>query len=124
VRRDGKFRRAATLARAASLFLCALLAACSSIGNPVGRVELTTAGQAVQMRSNAVDVKGCTFLGEVAGTDDVNMFDDVREENAIKRLKNAAGEKGADTVLIVSTSNKGTRLHGEAYRCAAAPAGR
>jgi len=72
------------------------------------------------MRSNALDVKGCTFLGEVSGADDINMFDDVREENAIKRLKNAAAEKGGDTVLIVSTSNKGSRQHGEAYRCGGA----
>lgn len=105
--------------RRSIFFLAALLlcAGCSTIGNPVGSVALTDAGARVQMRSNAIDVKGCAYLGEVAGADDVNVFDDVREENAIKRLKNAAGEKGADTVLVVSTSNKGSRQHGEAYRC-------
>lgn len=95
----------------------AFSAGCSVIGNPVGVVHLTESGSKVQMRSNAIDVKGCEFLGEVSGVDDVNMFDDVREENAINSLKNAAAAKGGNVVLIISTSSKGSRQHGEAYRC-------
>lgn len=111
----GDPRRGFAVLAALTAFLA--IPACATIGNPVGTSKLTEAGARVVMRSNAADVRECEFLGEVSGVDDVNMFDDVREENAITRLKNAAGEKGADTVLIVSTSNKGSRQHGEAYRC-------
>jgi hypothetical protein len=103
------------------LFVCCLILAvgtgCAVIGNPFGSVELTPAGSAVRMRSNAADVAQCKFLGEVKGVDDVNIATDVREENAIKSLKNATAAMGGNVVLIISTSNLGSRQHGEAYHC-------
>jgi hypothetical protein len=93
------------------------VAGCSVIGNPFGHTELTPSGARVRMRSNATDVSKCEFLGEVQGTDDIQIASDLREANAIRALKNAAAEKGGDTVLVISTSNQGSRQHGEAYRC-------
>lgn len=90
---------------------------CSVVGNPFGHVDLTPEGAKVKMRSSAADVAKCKSLGDVEGADDVQIASDIREDNAIKALKNATAAKGGDTVLVISTSNKGSRQHGEAYRC-------
>jgi uncharacterized protein YbjQ (UPF0145 family) len=90
-----------------------LVASCSTATTPDGAK--------VRVTSNAESLVGCKVIGEVQGEDNINPFDDVREENAIRRMKNAAAAMGANTVLVVTASSKGSRQHGEAYRCPAQP---
>lgn len=105
------------LRRLCSALFLFCISGCAVIGNPFGHTALTPAGAHVRLRSNAADVSNCTFLGEVTGADDIQIASDLREENALRALKNATAEKGGDTVLVISTSNQGSRQHGEAYRC-------
>lgn len=91
------------------VLLALLISACSS--------ALTPAGAKVRVTSNSESLAPCKLIGPVVGEDNINPFDDVREENAITRMKNAAAAMGANTVLVVTTASKGTRQHGEAYSC-------
>lgn len=84
--------------------------------------KLTPAGQSVRVTSNPDAVKGCQLLGPVVGKDRMNggtMGQGAAEENAHRRLQNAAAEMGADTVLLVTvdTGTSGSIQRGEAYRC-------
>ena len=105
--------------RGAVLFLLVVLAACVT-------THLTPEGEAVRVTSNPETVKGCTSLGEIAADDKMNggmIGQMAAEENANRRLRNDAAKLGANTVLLASstTGMSGSRVRGEAYRCAPQP---
>ena len=84
--------------------------------------RLTPTGRNVRVTSNPEAVHGCTFLGAVKGADHMNggiVGQGAAEENANRRLRNAAALMGADTVLLVTatTGMGGSTVRGEAYRC-------
>jgi hypothetical protein len=84
--------------------------------------RLTPTGEKVRVTSNPETVRGCTFLGAVKGADHMNggiAGQGAAEENANRRLRNAAASMGADTVLIVTatTGMGGSTVRGEGYRC-------
>ena len=83
---------------------------------------LTPGGQLVRVTSNSDVVRPCRFIGEVKGADHMNgglAGQGAAEENATRRLKNAAATMGANTVyLVTSTTNtSGSIVRGEAYAC-------
>src|SRR3954447_21482477 len=83
--------------------------------------SLTPEGAKVRVTSNPEAVKGCTSVGEVTGNDHMNggIASGTAEEQAHRRLMNAAAEKGANVVLVTSSStgHNGSSQRGEAYRC-------
>ncbi|MEA2328189.1 MAG: hypothetical protein QOE68_3148 [Thermoanaerobaculia bacterium] len=83
--------------------------------------SLTPEGAKVRVTSNPEAVKGCTSLGEVTGNDHMNggVASGMAEEQAHRRLMNAAAEKGGNVVLVTSSStgHNGSSQRGEAYRC-------
>lgn len=108
--------------RSSTLAALMLLSACVM-------TTLSPAGERVRLTSNPDVVAECDFLGEVTGSDGFNggiAGQRAAEENAIRRLKNAAGALGADVVFLVSseTGMSGSTQRGEAYRCRPRASGR
>ena len=86
--------------------------------------KLTPEAQAIRLTSNQDAIKGCDPLGQVTGTDNLNSSGK-SEENAHRRMQNAAAKLGANVVLIESAMSRGANgatVRGEAYKCPAAPA--
>lgn len=105
-----------------TLVALSLLSACVT-------TRLSPAGELVRITSNPDVVTDCEFLGSVTGSDGFNggiAGQRAAEENAIRRLKNEAGELGADVVFLVSseTGMSGSMQRGEAYRCRPRASGR
>lgn len=86
--------------------------------------KLSPEAQAIRLTSNADVVKGCKFLGNVEGTDNMNggmLGQNAAAENAMRRMKNKAAALHANTIFL--TANDGTKFsgstqRGEAYACA------
>jgi hypothetical protein len=104
-------------------------AICAFLLLPLGcmTTTLTPEGAKVRVTSNPEAVKGCKLVGEVTGNDHMNggVASGIAEEQANRRLKNAAAEKGANVVLVTSSStgHNGSAQRGEAYRCEAGSPG-
>lgn len=84
--------------------------------------KLTERGEQVRVTTNNEVVRGCKYIGEVKASDRMNggaFGQDAAEENTDRRIKNAAAEKGADTVLLsrADKSGLGASARGEAYFC-------
>ena len=80
--------------------------------------NLTTAGRGVRVTSRSDTVKDCIFVGEVKGSDlwnGGNLGQGAAEENA-DRLRNAAGDMGANVVLLGTSTmtTSGSTKRGEA----------
>jgi hypothetical protein len=86
--------------------------------------KLTPEAEAIRVTSNPEAVRGCTLLGEISGKSSSLAAGDegATEEDARRRLRLAAVEKGADVVLVQSTqvAARSSVQRGEAYRCASA----
>lgn len=100
--------------------LCVGFVAVMLVGCVTTRV--TPAGENVRITSNPEAVRGCAFLGNVKSTDRMNggiLGQVAAEENASRRLQNAAAEMGANTVFMTAetTGMSGAVKRGEAYRC-------
>ncbi len=105
-----------TKVAAVALALSLLAAGCVT-------TQLTPGAEQVRVTSNADAVRGCKLVGELRGADHMSGGlggQGAAEENAMRRLKNEAAAKGADTVLIVTstTNTSGSTIRGEGYRCA------
>lgn len=103
--------------RSLSILLSMMLFSCVT-------TTLSPAAERVRVTSNPEAVRGCTLVGELRGADHMNggfAGQGAAEENAMRRLKNEAAEKGADTVLIITstTNTSGSTIRGEGYRCGA-----
>lgn len=97
------------------LFITLSLTACVTVG-------LTPEGARVRMTSNPDVVRGCSYIGQVQGTDHMNgglSGQGAAEENAMREVRNRAAKIGADTVhLVTSTTGfSGAAVRGEAYIC-------
>jgi hypothetical protein len=84
--------------------------------------KLTPDAEAVRVVSDAQAVTGCTYVAEVEGGDSMNgglLGQGAAEENAYRRLKNAAAKAGANTVLLATsrTGTSGSKYRGAAYTC-------
>lgn len=98
--------------RRVTVLFAALLGGCTT--------SLVPGAEAVRVTTDASAVQGCARIGEVKGGD--NMSSAGRgEENASRRLKNAAVKLGANVVLLSSTTAhlNATQMRGEAFKCAA-----
>jgi hypothetical protein len=84
--------------------------------------RLSSEAQTVFTVVNPEQVKGCQSLGIVKASDRMNggfIGQGAAEENAERRLRNAAAERGANVILMTreSTGFFGSSQQGEAYRC-------
>lgn len=93
-----------------ALVLCFALSGCVT--------ALTAAGEKVHI-SNAAD--GCEAVGEVHGVGETGTVGD-NIESARADIRNKAGERGANVVVLQTNNQYGARvdLTGQAYRCASA----
>jgi hypothetical protein len=105
--------------RSAYLFTALACAGCVT-------TTLTPAAVALRVTSNPEAVKGCAYLGPVEGKDTINggmLGQGAAEENALRKLRNAAAKMGATTVFLAMQGTKfsGSHQRGEAYKCTAIP---
>ena len=85
-------------------------------------VKLSPEGSQIRLTSNSNVVNGCSYIGQVQGTDHMNgglAGQGAAEENAMREIRNRAAEMGANTVhLVTSTTGfSGAAVRGEAYKC-------
>ena len=85
-------------------------------------VNLSPEGSRVRLTSNPGVVRGCSYSGQVQGTDHMNgglAGQGAAEENAMREIRNRAAEMGANTVHLVTntTGFSGAAVRGEAYTC-------
>jgi uncharacterized protein YbjQ (UPF0145 family) len=86
--------------------------------------RLSPAAETVRLTTNPEAVRGCELVGDIDASDRMQggmMGQMAAEENANRRLRNKAVEMGANVVLVgqSTTGMSGSRVRGEAYRCAA-----
>jgi len=94
---------------------CLLAIACSG---PVW-VNPTAAGARVRVTNNQEIVRGCEFLGNVAGTGFYGP------DEAIAIMQNETAELGGNVVFVTyQGSGRNQNARGEAYRCADVPQAR
>lgn len=102
--------------RAAIVGLAALLSACVT-------AQLSPEAERIRLTDNPDVVKPCRFVANVEGSDSMNgglLGQGAAEENAMRRMKNAAAEKGANTLYITKGDGakfSGSKQRGEAYSC-------
>lgn len=85
-------------------------------------VSLSPEGSQVRLTSNPEVVRGCSYIGQVQGTDHMNgglAGQGAAEENAMREIRNRAAQMGANTVHLVTskTGFSGAAVRGEAYKC-------
>ena len=85
--------------------------------------RLTPEAEAIRLTDNPEVVKGCTFIANVEGSDQMNggtLGQGAAEENAMRRMRNQAAEKKANTLYVTrpdGTKFSGSHQRGEAYTC-------
>ncbi|WP_367277438.1 DUF4156 domain-containing protein [uncultured Ruegeria sp.] len=86
------------------------VAACSA--------ELTPQGQQVRQLSPAT-VQNCQFLGPVSGTELFGLGTTMDAQSAQNKMRNAVGALSGNAFVLTqtSTSDDGTFVSGDAYRC-------
>jgi len=96
----------------ACVFIALSLSAC---------VSMSPDGTKVAATNNPNRVKDCRFISDVEASSGWGGFaaTGLAHDNALKTLKNKAGEMGGDTILFSNVSNTmgSTRMMGEAYKC-------
>ncbi|WP_370645642.1 DUF4156 domain-containing protein [Ruegeria sp. Ofav3-42] len=93
------------------VFVCvALVAACST--------NLTPQGQQVRQLSPQT-VQNCQFLGPVSGMELFGFDTPMDAESAQNKMRNAVASMGGNGFVLTqsSTSDGGTFVSGDAYRC-------
>ena len=107
------------LRRAASLAAAVLLAGCRTI-------PLRPEAEHVAIAFQADAVRGCTYLGEVVGSEGhwytfLFLANERMTQAAMNDLRNKAHARGADTVYCPSLTllfETSVTILGQAYRCA------
>jgi len=84
-----------------------------SAGGGPGEVTLTRVGEAVQMTDNAEITQDCEFITDL----DLPGGQSTRDANAMRALRNQAGSRGANLVLLVMETRT-TIERAEGYLCA------
>ncbi|WP_170363173.1 DUF4156 domain-containing protein [Ruegeria arenilitoris] len=86
------------------------VAACST--------ELTSQGQQVRQLSPET-VQNCQFLGPVSGTELFGLDTTMDARSAQNKMRNAVGALGGNAFVLTqtSTSDDGTFVSGDAYKC-------
>ena len=85
--------------------------------------RLTPEAELIRVTANPEAVRGCESIGIVKGADRLQggvLGGGAAEENAMRRMKNAAAKLGANTILLMSsrgTMGGGAANQGEAYKC-------
>ena len=87
----------------------------------VSCVSLSGQGEKVFVTSDPKRIEGCKYVGQVAASSSWGVIGatDAAYDNATNKLRNKAGEMGANVVRTTTTSNTmgGVRLVGEAFEC-------